>query len=143
MLQMERRCNKEEPPISQPKQVLWSRPKIPLLEQFQRLYLEFVCLAQKESSSDCALFLFRCLIIFNIKPWLARPANLIQTIKPHTNYLSNITQREFGHVPAHLMFVRRCTGCVKECSHVPSYLLSASRTGSFPLASPLWRSTAS
>ena len=71
-----------------------------VLEQFQRLYLEFIRLAQKESSSDCALFRFRCLIIFNIKPWLARPVNLIQTIKPFNQCHSNTTQRELGHVPA-------------------------------------------
>ena len=38
--------------------------------------------------------------MFNIKLWLARPANLIQTIKAYTKYLSDITQQEFGHVPA-------------------------------------------
>ena len=71
-----------------------------MLEQFQRLYLKFVRLAQKESSSDCALFRFRCLIVFNIKPWLARPANLIQTIKPFNQCHLNITQQELGLVPA-------------------------------------------
>ena len=81
-----------------------------MLEQFQRLYLEFVCLAQKESSSDCALFCFGCLIVFNIKPRLARPANLIQIIKPYNKCPSNISQQEFRHVPA-LLYVQTLESC--------------------------------
>ena len=72
-----------------------------LLEQFNvPLPLELVHFAQRESSSDCALRLFRCLLIFNITPFLARPADLIQTIKPFNQCHSNVTEREVGHVPA-------------------------------------------
>ena len=49
--------------------------------------------------------------MFNIKPWLDRPANLIQTIKPYNKYLSNITQQEFGHVPADSLCWRQLSSC--------------------------------
>ena len=55
---------------------------------------------KENPSSDCALFLFRCLFSFNIKHWLARLVNLIQTIKPSNQRHSNITHRELRHVPA-------------------------------------------